>query len=39
MTPKTTREHIISLHGHVTGIEEGYFQPQNQSLETYVHRY
>jgi len=19
MTPKTTREHIISLHGHVTG--------------------
>ena len=24
MTPKTTREHIISLHGHVTGLKEGY---------------
>ena len=22
MTPKTTREHIISLHGHVTGIKK-----------------
>ena len=22
MTPKTTREHIISLHGHVTGLEK-----------------
>jgi len=22
MTPKTTREHIISLHGHVTGLKK-----------------
>ena len=22
MTPKTIREHIISLHGHVTGLEK-----------------
>ena len=22
MVPKTTREHIISLHGHVTGIKK-----------------
>ena len=22
MTPKTTREHIISLHGHVTGLQK-----------------
>ena len=21
MTPKTTREHIISLHGHITGLK------------------
>ena len=22
MTPKSTREHIISLHGHVTGLKK-----------------
>jgi len=22
MTPKTTREHIIALHGHVTGLKK-----------------
>ena len=22
MTPKTTREHIISLHGHVSGLKK-----------------
>jgi len=22
MTPETTREHIISLHGHVTGLKK-----------------
>ena len=22
MSPKTTREHIISLHGHVTGLKK-----------------
>ena len=21
MTPKTTREHIIALHGHITGLK------------------
>ena len=33
MTPKTTREHIISLHGHVTGLKKDIASIKTNHLE------
>jgi|TARA_R100001143_G_scaffold49092_1_gene44100 hypothetical protein len=33
MTPKTTREHIISLHGHVTGLKKDIAAIKNNHLK------
>ena len=33
MTPKTTREHIISLHGHVTGLKKDIASIKNNHLK------
>ena len=33
MTPKTTREHIISLHGHVTGLKKDMASIKNNHLK------
>ena len=31
--PKTTREHIISLYGHVTGVKKDLYQIKNNHLK------
>ena len=31
--PKTTREHIISLYGHVTGVKRDLYQIKNNHLK------
>jgi len=33
MTPKTTREHIISVHGHVTGLKKDIAAIKNNHLK------
>ena len=33
MIPKTTREHIISLHGHVTGLKKDIASIKNNHLK------
>ena len=33
MTPKTTREHIIALHGHVTGLKRDVNNIKNNHLK------
>ena len=33
MKPKTTREHIISLHGHVTGLKKDIAGIKNNHLK------
>ena len=33
MTPKTTREHIISLHGHVTGLKRDIYNLKTNHLK------
>ena len=33
MTPKSTREHIISLHGHVTGLKKDIASIKNNHLK------
>ena len=33
MKPKTTREHIISLYGHITGVRKDISQIKNNHLK------
>ena len=33
MIPKTTREHIINLHGHVTGLKKDIASIKNNHLK------
>ena len=33
MTPKTTREHIIALHGHISGLKKDIASIKNNHLK------
>ena len=35
--PKTTREHILNLHGHVTGVKREIYHIKKQEEHTHNH--